>query len=80
LCGVVVVSGVELFGLLVSGVDDCDGLLVLLGFVEFMSELLELGFALDGEVEFMSELEFEDDDGEVEFISELELEDGASVE
>jgi hypothetical protein len=54
-------SGVELFGLVLFGVEVEDGLLVF-GFAEFMSVLpeLELGevvlLELDGEVEFMSEL------------------------
>ncbi len=74
------VSGLVLFGLVLFGVEVEDGLEVLFGFVEFMSELLELEFGValgllpefDGEVEFMSGLAVEDgevvDDGELELL------------
>ena len=78
-------SGVELelFGLVVL-VDD--GLVELVGFVEFMSELLEpvgevdvLELLLDGEdelefeLEFMSELLLVVDDGELELLEPVWL-------
>jgi hypothetical protein len=84
------VSGVELLGLLLLGVVVEDGLVVLLGLEEFMSELLdgevELGelevllLELDGEVEFMSVLLLEPDgevveDGELEVLESLWLDD-----
>lgn len=76
---VLLLSGVELFGLELFGVEVEDGLVVLLGLVEFGSVLLEevelgevdvLLLELDGEVEFMSELL---DEGEVVEDGELEV-------
>jgi hypothetical protein len=72
---VALVSGVVLFGLLLFGVEFEDGLELLPVLDEFMSELLELGFEVDP---------FPEVDGEVEFMSELEpellLEDGEVVD
>ena len=61
-------SGVELLGLLLFGVED--GLVVLLGLVEFMSVLLELEL---GDVELL-EPDGEEVDGDAEFMSVLRLE------
>jgi hypothetical protein len=86
LCGDELVSGVVLLGLVLFGVEFDDGLL-LDGFEEFISELLEFEFGvaplppvLEGEVEFMSELELsvEGDvveDGEVEVLDPVWLDE-----
>ncbi len=64
------VLGLEPFGSVLFGVEVEEGLVVLLGLEEFVSELLEPEL---GEVELVP-------DGEVAFMSELELEEGAVVE
>jgi hypothetical protein len=66
----VLVLGLEPFGSVLFGVEVDDGLLVLLGLEELVSELLDPEL---GEVEVVP-------DGEVAFMSELELEEGAVVE
>jgi hypothetical protein len=74
-------SGVELFGVLEFGVEVDDGLVVLVGFVDVVSVLLELvlllgevevELLLDGEVEFISELLLDEEDGEVVEEGEVE--------
>jgi hypothetical protein len=90
LCGVELVSGVVLLGLVLFGVEFDDGLEVLPELDEFVSVLLELGFGvallppeLDGDVEFMSELDGEllvddgdvVDDGEVDVLDPVWLDE-----
>jgi hypothetical protein len=74
-------SGVELLGVVEFGVEVDDGLVVLVGFVEVVSVLLELvlllgevavELLLDGVVEFISELLLDEEDGEVVEEGEVE--------